>query len=64
MKSEMFGRLMQVFDEPTKFSSCIEFNYKKLMNFMGEQFIKENADIISVTEYAPAVYLHKKTNSR
>ena len=55
----MLSRLMQIFNDPMDFSSCIEFNYNRLKDLMGEQFIKENADIISETESAPAVFLQK-----
>ena len=55
----MLSRLMQIFDDPLDFSSCIEFNFKNLKDLMGDEFIKANADIITETEYAPAVYFRK-----
>ena len=56
---EMLYRLLQIFDNPMDFSSCIEFNYNNLKALMGDKFIKDNADIISETEYASAVFLQK-----
>lgn len=54
---EMLNRLMQIFDDPMDFSSCIEFNFKNLRDLMGEDFISENADLISETESKPYVYM-------
>lgn len=54
---EMLSRLMQIFDDPLDFSSCIEFNFNNLRDLMGDEFIIANADIISETNYAPAVYM-------
>ena len=56
---KMLSRLMQIFEDPMDFSSCIDFNYNKLKELMGKQFIRENSDIISETESAPAVFLQK-----
>ena len=56
---EMLSRLMKIFNDPMEFSSCIEFNYNNLKNLMGDRFIEENADLITETEAAPAVYLQK-----
>ena len=56
---EMLSRLMQIFDDPMDFSSCIEFNYNHLLDLMGEKFVEDNSDIISVKEFAPAVYMQK-----
>ena len=53
---EMLHRLLQVFEDPMDFSSCIEFNYKNLKDLMGDEFIKNNADIISENIYNSAVY--------
>ena len=56
---ELLHRLLQVFDDPEDFSSCVEFNFKNLVDLMGEKFIEENSDIISVKEYESAIYLKK-----
>ena len=53
---EMLSRLMQIFDDPMDFSSCVEFNFKNLKDLMGDDFIKDNSDIIDERDYAPAVY--------
>ena len=55
--AEMLSRLMQIFDDPMDFASCIEFNFAHLKDLMGDDFVKANADIITETDYAPAVYL-------
>lgn len=54
---KMLTRLMEIFDNPLDFSSCIEFNFNNLRDLMGDEFIMANADIISETNYAPAVYM-------
>ena len=54
---EMLSRLMQIFDDPMDFATCVEFNYKHLVDLMGEEFIADNFDIISEKEYAPAVFM-------
>ena len=55
---EMLSRLMNIFDDPMDFSSCVEFNFNHLKDLMGDDFVKANADIITETEYESAVYLH------
>ena len=55
--AELLNRLMDIFDDPMDFASCIEFNYKNLKDLMGNDFIEKNSDIISDIEYAPAVYM-------
>ena len=55
--AELLNRLMDIFDDPMDFASCIEFNYKNLKDLMGNDFIEKNSDIISDIEYAPAVYI-------
>ena len=57
---EMLSRLMQIFDDPMEFSSCIEFNFNHLRDLMGKEFIAENSDIITEKDYAPAVYFKNK----
>ncbi|MBR5933564.1 MAG: hypothetical protein IK002_06200 [Treponema sp.] len=57
---EMFARLLKLFENPLDFSSCIEINYKKLKELMGDAFINQNSDIISDSEYMPAVFFSKK----
>lgn len=54
---KLLSRLMQIFDDPMEFATCIEFNYKNLKDLMGEEFIAENSDIITETEYSPPVYM-------
>ena len=34
--SEMLSRLMEIFDNPQDFSSCVEFNFKHLKDLMSE----------------------------
>lgn len=60
---EMLHRLMQIFEDPLDFSSCIEFNFKNLKDLMGDDFITQNSDIISETEYAPAVYMQELSDT-
>lgn len=59
---EMLKRLLQHFNNPTEFASCIEFNYNNLKKLMGDKFINDNSDIISESEVAPAVYLRKDSD--
>ena len=58
--TELLKRLLKIFDDPEDFSSCIEFNFKNLVDLMGEKFVEENSDVISVKEYEPAIYLQKR----
>ena len=57
--TEMLKRLLQIFNDPMDFSSCVEFNFNSLRDLMGEKFIKENADIISERDCESAVFLQK-----
>ena len=52
---EMMKRLMEIFEDPMDFASCIEFNYKNLLDLMGNTFIEENSDLITQTESQAAV---------
>lgn len=61
--SEMISRLMEIFDNPQDFSSCVEFNFKHLKDLMSEAFIKQNSDIISEMYYEPAVFMRKYVSS-
>ena len=56
----MMKRLLQKFNNPMDFSSCVKFDGKKIEELLGVDFIFENSDIISEYEYAPAVYLRKQ----
>ncbi|MDD7416697.1 MAG: hypothetical protein SPI86_02235 [Treponemataceae bacterium] len=56
----MMKRLLQEFNNPMDFSSCVKFDGKKIEELLGVDFIFENSDIISEYEYAPAVYLRKQ----
>ena len=59
---EMLKRLLQHFNNPIDFASCIEFNYNNLKKLMGDKFINANSDIISESEVAPAVYMRKDSD--
>lgn len=60
---EMLKRLLQHFNNPIDFASCIEFNYNNLKKLMGDKFINANSDIISESEVAPAVYMRKDSEN-
>ena len=57
--AEMLRRLLEIFENPMDFSSCVEFNFNALLDLMGDKFIKENADIISERDCESAVFLQK-----
>jgi hypothetical protein len=56
---EMLKRLLQHFNNPIDFVSCIDFNYNNLKKLMGDKFMNDNSDIISESDVAPAVYMRK-----
>ena len=58
--TEMFSRLLKLFSNPMDFSSCVKFDFNALKNLMGDNFIKDNSDIISEKIHESAVCLHKK----
>ena len=60
---EMFKRMLQHFNNPLDFVSCLEFNYNNLKKLMGEKFMEENSDLISEIDVAPAVYMKKDTEN-
>jgi hypothetical protein len=57
--AEMLRRLLKIFVNPLDFSSCVEFNFNALRDLMGDNFIKENSDIISERDCESAVFLQK-----
>ncbi len=60
---EMFKRMLQHFNNPIDFVSCLEFSYNNLKKLMGEKFMEENSDLISEIDVAPAVYMKKDTEN-